>query len=85
MQTSQSVPAIQKTPDVCGGDACIRNMRMPVWLLVSYRKDGATDEWILDNYPDLTREDLANAWDYYERNTQEIEEAIAAQEADLDD
>src|SRR5712692_2863160 len=25
---------IQKTPDICGGDACIRNTRLPVWSLV---------------------------------------------------
>ena len=24
---------IQKNPDVCGGDACIRNTRVPVWAL----------------------------------------------------
>ncbi len=27
-------PIIQKTPNVCGGDACIRNTRIRVWLIV---------------------------------------------------
>ncbi len=26
---------IQKTPGVCGGDACIRETRIPVWVLVN--------------------------------------------------
>ena len=28
---------ITKTAGVCGGDACIENTRIPVWLLVSLR------------------------------------------------
>src|SRR6516164_3303067 len=31
---------VQKTPDVCGGDACIRRTRIPVWLLVRHRQLG---------------------------------------------
>jgi uncharacterized protein (DUF433 family) len=31
---------IEKTLNVCGGDACIRDTRIPVWLLVSYQKQG---------------------------------------------
>ncbi|HBK99265.1 MAG TPA: hypothetical protein DD001_19055 [Microcoleaceae bacterium UBA10368] len=34
---------IAKTPGVMGGDACIDKTRIPVWLLASYRNDGATD------------------------------------------
>ena len=26
---------IQKTPGLCGGDACIRQTRIPVWVLVN--------------------------------------------------
>src|SRR5262245_49676977 len=69
-------PLIQKTPDVCGGDACIRNSRIMVWLLVAYKKDGASDEAILRGYPTLTREDLSAAWEYYRRYPAEIDEAI---------
>ena len=31
---------IQKTPDVIGGDACIRNTRIAVWMLVDARNLG---------------------------------------------
>ena len=30
---------IEKTLNECGGDACIRNTRIPDWLLVSYEAD----------------------------------------------
>src|SRR5205823_922299 len=34
---------ITKTPGVCGGDACIRGHRIPVWVLVGYRRLGLPD------------------------------------------
>src|SRR6266487_3872323 len=60
-----SIPAkswIQKTPGVCGGDACIRNTRITVWGLVERRNLGASDAEMLDSIPGLTREDLEAAW-----------------------
>jgi hypothetical protein len=33
-------PGISKTPGVMGGEACIRESRIPVWLMVSYRRMG---------------------------------------------
>jgi uncharacterized protein (DUF433 family) len=39
---------IQKTPGVMGGEACIRKTRIPVWLLISYRRQNATDAHILE-------------------------------------
>ena len=41
--THQNETVIQHTPGVCGGNACIRNTRIPVWTLVSLRSQGATD------------------------------------------
>jgi uncharacterized protein (DUF433 family) len=82
MPTTKSF--VRKTPDVCGGDACVRDTRIMVWLLVALRHDGATDEELLSGYPDLTSEDLAAAWEYYRQHPQEIDEAIANQEADED-
>ena len=83
---------IQKTPDVCGGDACIRNSRIMVWLLVAFKKGGWTDQNFFDNYESLTAEDLAAAWEYYRRYPEEIDEAMRLnhedgneQETDHDD
>jgi uncharacterized protein (DUF433 family) len=55
---------ISKTPGVCDGDACIRNSRIPVWVLESFRRLGMKESRLLDNYATLTATDLANAWAY---------------------
>ncbi len=73
--------SIEKTPGVMGGDACIRQTRIPVWLLVSLRTQGASEAYLLQDYPTLTAADLVNAWLYAEANPEEIEAAIARQEA----
>jgi uncharacterized protein (DUF433 family) len=67
---------ISKKPDRCGGDACIRDRRIPVWVLAAYRNQGATDDFILEAYPSLTRDDLEAAWAYYAQNREEIDRAI---------
>ena len=69
-------PGIWKTPGVCGGDPCIRRMRIPVWLLEEYRRLGATESDLLADYPDLTAEDLANAWAYVRAHADEIDRQI---------
>jgi len=72
---------IGRTPGVMGGDACIRQTRIPVWLLVSLRQQGATEAYLLEDYPTLTAADLVNAWLYAETHHEEIEAALARQEA----
>ena len=71
---------IQKTPGVMGGEACIRQTRIPVWLLVSYRCQGASDAHILEGHPDLSAADLVNAFSYADTHFDEIETAIREQE-----
>jgi uncharacterized protein (DUF433 family) len=71
---------VQKTSNVCGGDACIRNTRITVHGLVHYRQLGLSDQRILEVIQGLTQEDLAAAWDYYARHPAEIEEAIRLNE-----
>lgn len=61
----QITKTIQKIPGVCGGHACVRNTRIPVWTLVSLRQQGATEQELLNNYPALTLEDLTAVWGYY--------------------
>jgi uncharacterized protein (DUF433 family) len=72
---------ISKNPDRCGGDACIRDSRIPVWVLVGYRDFGKDDAWLLNAYPNLTPEDLATAWEYAVGHSDEIERAIRENEA----
>jgi len=63
-----------------GGDACIRETRIPVWLLVSYRQLGKSEAEILATYPSLSAADLAHAWAYADTFPDEIAIAIQAQE-----
>lgn len=70
-------PYIRKTPGVIGGDACVGNRRIAVWMLVEARSLGITDEQLLTDYdPPLTRAELDAAWRYAELHPDEIAEAI---------
>ena len=80
---SNGSKGITKIPGVMGGDACIANTRLPVWLFVSLRLQGATDAEILQLYPHLTAADLVNVWAYADANLEEIEQALQEQEASM--
>ena len=71
---------ISKEPDRCGGDACIRDSRIPVWVLVNYRRLGGSDANLLRDYPSLTPADLEAAWAYYAANAGEIDRAVRENE-----
>jgi uncharacterized protein (DUF433 family) len=71
---------ITRTPGVCGGDACIRGHRVPVWVLVGYRRLGKNDADLLRNYPFLSPADLEAAWAYAAANREEIDRAIRENE-----
>lgn len=71
-------PYIRKTPGVIGGDACVGNHRIAVWMLVDYRDQGGTDADLLASYPQLTQADLDAAWRYAAAHPDEIAEAIRA-------
>jgi type III restriction enzyme len=72
---------ISKKPDRCGGDACVRDTRITVWGLVSYRRLGLSDEGILHAVQGLTPADLEAAWEYAAANEEEIDRAIRDNEA----
>lgn len=71
---------ISKKPDRCGGDACVRDTRIPVRVLVNYRRLGAADAEILRAYPGLTAVDLEAAWEYAANNSEEVDRAIRENE-----
>jgi len=72
----QAGSRVQKTPGVCGGDACIRNTRHTIWGLVEWQQLGLSNERILEHHPDLTLADLDAAWNYYREHKEEIDQAI---------
>ncbi len=75
-------PGIERVPGVSGNDACIVRTRIPVWLLEQTRQLGATEANLLQAYPTLRAADLANAWAYVRAYPEEINEAIAHNDAD---
>lgn len=66
-------PGIEKTSGVCGGSACIIRTRIPVWSIIEYIQLGVAKEKLLQNFPTLRAQDLANAWAYYDANKDEID------------
>ena len=55
---------ISVDPRVCFGKPCIRGTRIWVSLLLDFLASGATIEEVLENYPQLTREDILAAIAY---------------------
>jgi uncharacterized protein (DUF433 family) len=45
-------------PDKRSGKPCIRGLRITVQDVLEYLASGITEEEILDDFPDLTREDI---------------------------
>jgi len=52
---------ITHTPDVMGGKACIRGMRVTVGMIVRQIGSGTSVDDMLEAYPYLEREDIRQA------------------------
>lgn len=46
-------------PDICFGKPCIRGLRYPVEMILDLLAAGMATEDILEDYPDLMREDIS--------------------------
>jgi uncharacterized protein (DUF433 family) len=51
-------------PQIMGGRACIRGMRIPVSVIVGQVANGATHQEILEGYPELEPADIQQALQY---------------------
>lgn len=69
-------PGIESNPHVSGGEPCIVRTRIPVWVLEQARRLGTSEANLLQAYPSLRAEDLANAWAYVRSHRAEIEQQI---------
>ncbi|MCY7330626.1 MAG: DUF433 domain-containing protein [Saprospiraceae bacterium] len=49
---------ITLNPDVCFGKPTIRNMRYPVEMILDLLSAGMTEGELLEDYPDLERDDI---------------------------
>ena len=64
VQNTTAFARITFSPEILGGRACIRGMRIPVSLIVGQIAEGVSSEEILAEYPDLEREDIRQALAY---------------------
>jgi uncharacterized protein (DUF433 family) len=51
-------------PEILGGRACIRGMRIPVSVIVGQIAHGASVADVLAGYPDLSEDDVRQAMEY---------------------
>jgi uncharacterized protein (DUF433 family) len=68
---------ITQQPDMMGGKACIRGMRVTVGMVVGQVGAGHSVEQILADYPYLEREDVLEALRYAAWRTEEREVVLA--------
>ena len=50
---------ITSNPKILHGKACIKGTRIPVYLILDLLASGMTKDQIIDEYPDLTEQDIA--------------------------
>jgi uncharacterized protein (DUF433 family) len=51
-------------PNVCGGQPCIRGTRIHIAIILDSLAEGFTPEQIIEEYPQLTSEDIRRALAY---------------------
>jgi len=55
---------IESNPKVLGGKPRIKGTRIPVSLILGYLAQGSTIEEIIEEFPDITREQILACLDY---------------------
>ena len=72
---------IQKAPNVCGGNACVRDTRIPVWSVVRAFQLGASVADLRAYFvTPLSAEDVQLALKYYDEHAEEIDNEIRLNE-----
>lgn len=69
---------ITQQPDVMGGKACIRGMRVTVGMVVGQIGAGQSIDEVLVDYPYLEREDVFQALQYAAWRAEEREVMLAS-------
>ena len=71
---------ITRDEAICGGEPRIRGSRITIRDVVEYMALYGSEERVLQALPDLTREDLRVALEYYQAHTEEIDSYRRAEE-----
>ena len=74
----EQLDRITQQPEVMGGKACIRGMRVTVGMIVGQLAAGRGMDAILTDYPYLEREDIAQALRYAAWRAEERELVLAS-------
>jgi uncharacterized protein (DUF433 family) len=61
---STAIDRITIEPDKRGGKPCIRGIRITVWDVLGWLGAGMTEEEILDEHPDLEKDDFRAVYSY---------------------
>ena len=73
----EQLDRITQQPDMMGGKACIRGMRVTVGMIVGQIAAGQNVDEILAEYPYLEREDITQALRYAAWRSEEREVVLA--------
>jgi uncharacterized protein (DUF433 family) len=76
-QSMEQLNRITQKPDVMGGRACIRGMRVTVGMVVGEIGAGHSFDEVLADYPYLEREDIMQALRYAAWRAEEREVTLA--------
>jgi uncharacterized protein (DUF433 family) len=64
MSVTMAESLIVANPQILGGKPCVRGTRLSVEFLLELAASGATQEQVLSQYPQLTADGLAAAFQY---------------------
>ncbi len=81
-RTKYEIDRITIDPDVMGGKACIRGLRVTVGTVVGLLAAGRSSDEILDAYPCLEREDIEQSLAYAAWRLEEREVPSPPREAE---
>jgi uncharacterized protein (DUF433 family) len=74
----EQLDRITQQPEVMGGRACVRGMRVTVGMIVGMIGSGHTIDELLADYPCLEREDILQALRYAAWRSEEREILLAS-------
>lgn len=60
----KAIDRIVSSPEICGGVPCVKGTRIPVHIILSHLAAGESKEEILENFPELTPEDIQASLEY---------------------
>ena len=64
-------------PTVRSGKPCIRGTRITVYDVLEYLAGGMTEDQVVDDFPDLTKEDIRAALDFAAARERRLTHSVA--------